>query len=250
MEIVNKKLNLEGFSTYLSEKSFSLKPNEIVLHHTWRPTAEQWQGQKSINGMKAFYERKGWAAGPHIYIYEDEIWLFTDISKVGVHAGSANATWRKGDKVVTGYGPYAGYTLESYSIGIEVVGNYESQLWDEKTKETVLAVINNLQEALKIQKIAFHRDYQIKASGCPGWAITHEWVERELLLFKRKKMFDIQNAIDTWEDAAEAVEWGEKNKIFSSRESFNEDTFRSFLMSYRMQKIAAKDLLQQLINKL
>lgn len=200
--------------------------------------------------MKSFYENKGWPAGPHIYIYEGDIWLFTDMANVGIHAGGANATWRKGDKVVTGYGPYRGYELESYSIGIEVVGNYESQLWDEKTKETVLEVLCALEDILGITKIGFHRDYQVKASGCPGWAITKEWLNRELLLFKRKNMFDIQNAIDTWEDAKEAVEWGEKNKIFSSRDGFNEDTFRSFLMSYRMQKIAAKEMLQQLIDKL
>ena len=44
-----------------------------MIHHTWKPTKETWAGQRSIDSLKKYYEKKGWPAGPHIFVAEDGI---------------------------------------------------------------------------------------------------------------------------------------------------------------------------------
>lgn len=155
MNIVNRKLSLSDFKAYISSFNFSpLNPTKIVLHHTWRPTVEQWQGQRSINGLKTFYEGKGWSAGPHLFIGEDGIWLFTPMNQTGIHASEGNYK----------------------SIGIEIVGDYDKAVWQGEIKKNVVGVVKALMEKLRIKDdmIKFHRDYSTKT--CPGTAITKEWV--------------------------------------------------------------------------
>ena len=164
MKIINKKLSLKEFGKYVNDKDFgSLPPTFIVLHHTFVPTKKDWQGERTIGGIKSYYEGKGWTAGPHLFIAEDGIWLFTDMYDVGIHAGAGNGTLKSG-----------------YSIGIEVVGNYDNKVWEGKTYDNTVGAIKILQEKLRIpdKEIAFHRDYSSKS--CPGWAITKDWVLDQL----------------------------------------------------------------------
>jgi hypothetical protein len=159
MEIVNRCLNLEEFKTYVSEYYFGSEPaDKLVIHHTWEPTAKKWRGQRTIEGLKKYYEGKGWSAGPHLFIYRDDIWLFSPMRQDGIHARSLN----------------------HLSIGIEVVGNYDYCKWKGKTKSTALGVIRILMDQLKIpeKEIYFHRDVSPKT--CPGKMITREWLLDEL----------------------------------------------------------------------
>jgi hypothetical protein len=165
MKIVNRKLSLAEFEEYVNKKDFGeLPPTFMVIHHTWKPTVAQWQGQKSINGLKSYYEGKGWTAGPHLFIAEDGIWLFTDMYDVGIHTGAGNGNLKDG-----------------YSIGIEVVGNYDNKVWSGKTKDNALGAINVLRKKLDIKRslIKFHRDYSTKT--CPGTAITQAWLSAEII---------------------------------------------------------------------
>jgi len=159
MNIVNKKLNLSQFEDYVKDKYFGTLPaNKLVIHHTWKPTKAQWTGQASIIGLKRYYEGKGWSAGPHLFIADDGIWLFTDMRKDGIHAGAGN----------------------SRSIGIEVVGNYDNQKWTGATYKNTIGAIKVLMKRLKIKEsgVKFHRDYSKKS--CPGWAITKNWLFKQL----------------------------------------------------------------------
>jgi len=159
MEIINLKLDLAEFKKYVSEYYFGSEPaNKLVIHHTWRPTAKMWKGQKSIDGLKTYYEKKGWSAGPHLFIARDGIWLFTPMRNDGIHAK----------------------TLNHCSIGIEVVGDYDKRKWSGKTKENALGAIKILMDSLGIpeEEIYFHRDVSPKT--CPGKAITKEWLLEEL----------------------------------------------------------------------
>jgi N-acetylmuramoyl-L-alanine amidase CwlA len=140
-----------------------LPPTFLVVHHTWKPTKAQWSGQRSINGLKSYYESKGWPAGPHLFIADDGIWLFTDMYDVGIHAGVGNGTLKSG-----------------YSIGIEVVGNYDGKVWDGETEKNTIGAIKALTKKLNISEkmIKFHRDFSTKT--CPGTAITKDWLINKL----------------------------------------------------------------------
>ncbi|OGH90754.1 MAG: hypothetical protein A2507_00915 [Candidatus Magasanikbacteria bacterium RIFOXYD12_FULL_33_17] len=165
MDIVNQKLNRSQFTSYANSKNYgSLPPNKLVIHHTWSPSKEEWNGQNTVLGLKHYYEGLGWSAGPHLFVAEDGIWLFSDMSRDGIHAGSGN----------------------HLSIGIEVVGDYDNQVWCGETKTNTLHSINTLLKKLNIpdSEIHFHRDYSKKS--CPGNAITKQWVLTELTKYRQQ----------------------------------------------------------------
>ena len=173
MKIINKRLSLAEFETYVNKKDFGrLPPTFLILHHTWKPTAAQWKGQKSIDGLKNYYEGKGWTSAAHLFISDDGIWLFTDMYDVGIHAGAGNGTAKTG-----------------YSVGIEVVGDYDKEVWSGETKKNTVGAIKVLLTKLNIpeSKIMFHRDFSPKT--CPGTAITKEWVINQLKDETMEKVF-------------------------------------------------------------
>ena len=206
MKIVNKKLSLKEFGKYVNDKDFgSLPPTFIVLHHTYVPTVKTWNGQTTINGLKKYYEGKGWTAAPHLFIAEDGIWLFTDMYDVGIHAGAGNGTLKTG-----------------YSIGIEVVGNYDNKVWEGETYKNTVGAIKILQEKLGIpdKEIAFHRDFSSKS--CPGWAITKDWVLNQINNIMSEYKIDSK-----WEAAIEEI---------------TETSYDDKLGNEEVQEEAAKDL--------
>ena len=165
MEIINRRLTLNEFRDYVKEYNFGTKPaNKLVIHHTWSPTKESWAGERTILGLKGYYERKGWKAGPHLFVAEDGIWLFTPMRKDGIHAGKLNPR----------------------SVGIEVVGNYNEEKWSGDTKKNALGTIKVLMDQLDLSEddLYFHRDSSSKS--CPGWAIAKEWLYKELKEFRFK----------------------------------------------------------------
>ena len=164
MNIIGQCLTRDEFTEYVATKNFGTLPaNKLVIHHTWRPTKESWAGEPTLFAIKRYYERKGWNAGPHLFVAEDGIWLFTDMAKDGIHAGAGNHR----------------------SIGIEVVGDYNNQVWEGETKLNALHVIITLLKRLGLdssRQLLFHRDFSTKT--CPGTAITKDWLYKELTNFK------------------------------------------------------------------
>lgn len=178
MDILAKRLTRDEFVAYVKNKNFgSVPPDQLVLHHTWKPTKASWRGLNTIKGLKNYYEGLGWQAGPHLFVAEDGIWLFTDMYKVGIHAGTANARWLKNGKIFRGFSGPTGAKLLGYSIGIEVVGNYDQTPWTGETKKNALCVLSTLRSSLGIDiaDIGFHREFSAKS--CPGNAITRDWLE-------------------------------------------------------------------------
>lgn len=196
MEIIGKRLNRAEFSKYVDEKNFGTLPaNKLVIHHTWSPTESAWKGKETLYGIKRYYEGKGWNAGPHLFVAADGIWLFTDMRRNGIHAGELNTR----------------------SIGIEVVGNYDDHLWTGETKLNALHAIKALQSKLNIPhlKVHFHRDVSTKS--CPGWAIKKEWLYKQLDLYSltNQSMAEEIKPPSNW--AKGAWEWSKKNKIVSEK---------------------------------
>lgn len=167
MKILAQRLSIAQWLEYVASYDFGpLTPSRLVLHHTYRPDEKMWAGITSIRGMQRFYENKGWTAGPHLYAAPDGIWLFTPMSEVGIHAGTGNG------------GVRAGW----YSIGLEMVGFFDRARPTGVVWEESLAVMGSLSQRLGIvprQLISFHRDYTGEKS-CPGWAVTKDWVWREV----------------------------------------------------------------------
>jgi len=138
----------------------------ITLHHTADPSlADRPKGFtiRHIENIRDYYiNKKGWSAGPHLFIDEDQIFGMCDLRKNGVHAISFN----------------------SYAIGIEVLGNYDSE--DPKSDrglacwQTAAAAVRVLLPWLgfdaNLETILFHRDDEETDKSCPGTLVEKDWV--------------------------------------------------------------------------
>jgi hypothetical protein len=164
--MIGRCLTIPQWLDYVARYQFGqLTPSKVVLHHTWRPTVQQWRGLASMQGMQRYYAGKGWTSAPHIYVAPDGIWLFTPMKDIGIHAGPGNGSLKAG----------------WYSIGVEMVGDYDRERPSGAVWEGTKAVLGGLSRRLGIAPatlIAFHRDYSKKS--CPGWAVTKEWVIGEI----------------------------------------------------------------------
>ncbi len=150
----------------------------VVIHHTAVPTLDQWRGQRTMDALRKYYKdevqwldpkgvvQRGWSAGPHLFLAPDGLWVGTPPMTVGVHAGN----WNR------------------WSIGVEVVGDYNRVPWSEPTRQRVLATTVALFTWLGIRQanldtLRGHRECG-SPKTCPGSAIDMDqvraWVQQAL----------------------------------------------------------------------
>lgn len=162
MKIVGKGYRIDELQSYLdSVQMGKWKPELIVVHHTAAPSLAQrpagFLSQHMLN-LQDFYEGKGWSAGPHFFVDEDQVWVFTPMNERGVHAVSFNKN----------------------GIGIELLGDYDSEdPWSGRGLEvlgTTRSLIKMLQKKLGLDDsaIRFHRDDPVTNKTCPGKKIGKE----------------------------------------------------------------------------
>jgi hypothetical protein len=151
----------EDFGAYLSHLAPPIWFQKVAIHHTEIPTVASWRGRRTMDGMLNFYQSKGWRSYPHIYIGPDGIWQMNNVLLRGTHTNAANP----------------------YSIAIEVVGNYNNDVWKEPIYSYTLDTILLLQRWKKLHMgdIILHRSYN-SAKTCPGSAIGYDWIQRQLYM--------------------------------------------------------------------
>lgn len=168
--MIGRCLDLPAWRAYLASYDFgSIPPSFVVLHHTWRPTRAQWRGIQSMKGMQRYYAGLGWHAAPHLYSAPDGIWLFTPMYDPGIHANWGNAGYKHKQ-------------LQWYSLGLEMVGNYDTERPSGMVWEQSVEILGGLSIRLGMKPrslLYFHRDFNTQKS-CPGWAVTKDWVISEV----------------------------------------------------------------------
>lgn len=166
MEIDGRVMTADEFVRYVEGLDFPPPlPTRIFLHHTWRPTQAEWDGHNTIMAMKSVYETRqwrdsegrlheGWTAGPHLFVAEDGIWLFSDLRWDGV-------------------GVY-GHNYRSRHL--EMVGDYDNQRPSGATLQNTIAALGILHAklGLDIRNLNFHRDFA--GNTCPGKAVEKSWL--------------------------------------------------------------------------
>jgi N-acetylmuramoyl-L-alanine amidase CwlA len=212
MYTINRVFSIKEFEEYVDKYRFGILPaNKLILHHTFRPSKKQWNGKHTMDGLKSYYEKKGWRSGPHIFVAEDGIWLFSPMNRNGTHAGIGNLR----------------------SIGIEVVGDYDVEKWSGNTKKNALSTISILMKRLDIDtgNVKFHRDFS-KYKTCPGAAITKEWLFRELDYYSQ------DDDIPDWKNVAgklsaeEVLSIAKEKRYISSSTKFNDPLTAGKLMIF------------------
>jgi hypothetical protein len=139
----------------------------VVMHHTIKPLAADWQGAASMLALARFYRHTNrWESGPHLFVVsgcpdprDAGIWQLSPLNRPGIHAGECNAAmW-----------------------GIEVVGNYDGATWPPDVaalaQGATAALLSWRGLSVTGATLKGHRDCNSPKS-CPGTALNMEAVRR------------------------------------------------------------------------
>ena len=163
------------FTQHLTQYHPSIAPwaRGVVLHHTVSPTLATWQGAKTMQSMANYYARLGWDRGPHLFIAVgsrskslDGIWQMTPLNMKGIHATTAN----------------------SWTWGIEVVGNYDAAPWSTETHVMVQGATIALMDwrgiTVSAQSLIGHREVPSPKS-CPGRMVDMNRIRADFYVAQR-----------------------------------------------------------------
>ena len=155
--IVGARSTPDGFDDYVRHLIFAAwRPQFVVVHNTGIPTlAQRPQGftLQQIQGLVSYYrDEPGWSAGPHCFVDQNGIWVFTPLTTSGVHSPSWNAI----------------------SWGVETLGDYTREAFTEPVRGHLVACLATLHMAagLDIGTLHFHKeDPRTTHTSCPGPAV-------------------------------------------------------------------------------
>lgn len=167
--IVGKSFNVTDFDAYCHTLNWTAwRPSFIVLHNTGVPNLSQRpngftaQHMKNLEGY--YRDKQGWKAGPHLFIDDRAIWVFTPLTVSGVHTPS----WNK------------------ISLGVEMLGDYASDAFDSgrglAVRKNTVAALASLSAALgiDIQTMKLHKEDKATTHDCPGKNVSKATVIKEV----------------------------------------------------------------------
>lgn len=155
--IVGQAFNATQFDDYCHTLQWTAwRPSFFVLHNTGIPSLAQRPNGLSaqhIKNLEAFYrDQQGWRAGPHLFIDDRQIWVFTPLTVSGTHSPS----WNK------------------VSIGVEMLGDFETESFSNgrgaHVRRNSVAALATLSAVLgiDIQSMRLHREDPLTTHACPG----------------------------------------------------------------------------------
>jgi hypothetical protein len=155
--IVGRSFTPESFETYCETLTWSAwRPKFIVLHNTGAPSlAQRPQGftRTHIANLEAYYrDDRKWSAGPHLFVDDKQIWVFTPLTVSGVHSPSWN----------------------SIALGLEMLGDYDKDAFDKgrgaAVRDNAVAAMATLSAVLGLDpaSMKLHREDPATTHACPG----------------------------------------------------------------------------------
>ncbi|HEX3555682.1 MAG TPA: peptidoglycan recognition family protein [Thermoanaerobaculia bacterium] len=155
--IVGASFNPDEFDAYCHTLQWlAWRPSFIVLHNTGAPSLAQRPNglsKKNIQSLEAFYrDEQKWSAGPHLFVDDKQIWVFTPLTVSGVHSPSWNQV----------------------ALGVEMLGDYEKESFDSgrglKVRKNAVAALATLSAVLGFdsQTLRLHREDPLTTHACPG----------------------------------------------------------------------------------
>jgi hypothetical protein len=155
--IVGSSFDPDEFEAYCHKLQWtSWRPSFIVIHNTGSPTlAQRPQGFNAshMKNLEKYYrDEKKWSAGPHLFVDDNKIWVFTPLTVSGVHS----PTWNK------------------LSLGVEMLGDYEKEVFDtgrgQKVRRKTVVALATLNAVLGLDpgKMRLHKEDPETTHNCPG----------------------------------------------------------------------------------
>lgn len=144
------------------------RPSFVVLHNTASPSLAQRPNgftRQHILNLEAFYrDEQRWKAGPHLFVDDKQIWVFTPLTVSGVHSPS----WNK------------------LALGVEMLGDYAVEPFDAgrglAVRENAVAAIATLCAVLGIDShtTRLHKEDKLTTHACPGQGVVKEQIIQEI----------------------------------------------------------------------
>lgn len=155
--ILGAGFDAEAFDTYCRSLRWTLwRPSFVVLHNTADPDLaarpEGLTAQHMQNLVSYYRDRRKWLAGPHLFVDDHLIWVFTPLTTTGRHSPSWNAT----------------------SIGLEMLGDYDRDRFDRgrglAVRRNTVAAIASLSSVLGLDpaSLRLHKEDDETTHDCPG----------------------------------------------------------------------------------
>lgn len=143
-------------STVISCIGQPWRPSFNVVHNTAIPTlAQRPNGLRlqHIKGLEVFYrDTQKWSAGPHLFIDDKQIWVFTPLTVSGIHSPSWN-------NIALGFEMLGDYSKESFTTGRGL-----------KVRQNTIAAISIVSSVLGLdpRNLKLHREDPLTTHACPG----------------------------------------------------------------------------------
>lgn len=152
--IIGRSFRPQEFDAYVATLTFSnWRPQFVVVHNTSEPRLSQWHstpGAQRMRNLESYYrDSQRWSGGPHLFIADDFIWVFTPLTTPGVHSPSWNAI----------------------SWGVEMVGEFEEEAFSPGVRENTVDALVTLHACagLNPATLRFHKeDPKTTHKECPG----------------------------------------------------------------------------------
>lgn len=144
------EVSVEQFGEHLVQVQVGRRIDEVVIHHTWRPTATDYRGIETVRSVRRYHmDVRGWSDnGYHVMVGPDgKVFLCRPLQRAGAHVRGRNA----------------------HTIGVAMIADFDREEPEcygglRTCHEVVAALLERFD--LPISAIRFHREFAPKT--CPG----------------------------------------------------------------------------------
>ena len=157
-----RQLTVTECVQYIRGAQVSRRIHSVIIHHTWRPTAAQYQGLATVQGVRRYHMQvRGWSDnGYHFMIGPPgDIFRCRPLDRPGAHCRGQN----------------------QHSVGLAYIANFDEENPAEYRglqmgQKVVAALLERFE--LAPDDVYFHRDYADKT--CPGTRLNRDEYRRQV----------------------------------------------------------------------
>ena len=164
-----RQVTLSECVQYIRGAQVSRRIYSVIIHHTWRPTAAQYRGLATVQGVRRYHMQvRGWSDnGYHFMIGPPgDIFRCRPLARAGAHCLGQN----------------------QHSVGLAYIANFDEENPAEyRGLQMGQKVVATLLERFELapDDIYFHRDYADKT--CPGTRLDREPYRQQVAALERQR---------------------------------------------------------------
>ena len=155
---VKRAFSPSAFKAYVDglEWTGEFQPKWVTIHNTAAPSlAQRPDGLtfQHIKNLESYYrDQRGWNGGPHLFVDDKQIWVFNDLTKMGVHSPSWNRI----------------------ALSVEMLGDFSCESFTDgrgaKVRANTVAAVAALNHKLGFTagSFKFHVEDKKSDHDCPG----------------------------------------------------------------------------------